>query len=205
MRQYSVGCPQCAFVVRFHDSALLGRTGQCPKCHHKFILIERAEPEPPAPDTPQEATERSHGPMNLSAETRDRRQSSADPVKTKTLGVRKDISAVAVPASKDAASVPPAVTPPARKPAPVARKVREPRWETEVSRGFPPGQQSLPMRWVFPDPLAATTVAVIGLGAAMAAGAADLLFPSNSGLVLGLWSTLGGAVAAGCLVRRRRR
>lgn len=40
-----IPCPKCGSVLKLRDRSLLGRTGKCPKCSHRFLL---AEPEPAA-------------------------------------------------------------------------------------------------------------------------------------------------------------
>ncbi len=50
----SIPCPKCSAVLKLRDSSLLGKTGKCPKCQHRFVLrdpdeVEMELVEAPAP------------------------------------------------------------------------------------------------------------------------------------------------------------
>lgn len=39
----SIPCPQCGAVLKLRDARLMGKTGKCPKCEHKFVLRDPDE------------------------------------------------------------------------------------------------------------------------------------------------------------------
>ena len=39
----SIPCPQCSAVLKLRDARLLGKTGKCPKCEHRFVLRDPDE------------------------------------------------------------------------------------------------------------------------------------------------------------------
>jgi len=43
MSSLQIPCPQCGAGLRLRDPKLLGKTGKCPKCGHKFVLQEPDE------------------------------------------------------------------------------------------------------------------------------------------------------------------
>lgn len=52
----SIPCPQCGAILKLRDPSMLGRTGKCPKCAHRFPLhdpdeVEMELAESPAPST----------------------------------------------------------------------------------------------------------------------------------------------------------
>src|SRR5579871_2869583 len=44
-----IPCPQCGAELRLPDRKLLGKTGKCPKCSHRFLLQESEEAEQATP------------------------------------------------------------------------------------------------------------------------------------------------------------
>ncbi len=50
MAGLKVPCPKCQSVLKLKDRSLLGKTGKCPKCGHRFVLTEpQPKPEQPKP------------------------------------------------------------------------------------------------------------------------------------------------------------
>ncbi|MCG6155101.1 zinc-ribbon domain-containing protein [Rubinisphaera margarita] len=49
MSGVKIPCPKCQSVLKLKDRSMLGKTGKCPKCGHKFEL---QEPTPQKPDAP---------------------------------------------------------------------------------------------------------------------------------------------------------
>ncbi len=52
----SIPCPKCGAILKLRDASLLGKTGKCPKCEHRFVLrdpdeVEMELVESPAPGT----------------------------------------------------------------------------------------------------------------------------------------------------------
>ena len=45
MSAFQVPCPKCGAVLKLRDRAMLGRTGKCPKCGHRFLLTDPDEVE----------------------------------------------------------------------------------------------------------------------------------------------------------------
>src|SRR4051812_9827676 len=41
----SIPCPECGAVLKLRDASLLGKTGKCPKCSHRFVLRDPDEVE----------------------------------------------------------------------------------------------------------------------------------------------------------------
>ncbi|MES2791415.1 MAG: hypothetical protein V4719_17490 [Planctomycetota bacterium] len=56
----SIPCPQCSAVLKLRDSSLLGRTGKCPKCSHKFLLRDPDEVEMELVEAPAPRTQRAN-------------------------------------------------------------------------------------------------------------------------------------------------
>lgn len=54
-----IPCPKCGSVLKLRDRSMLGRTGKCPKCSHRFTL---AEP-PPAPRSEEVELELAESPV----------------------------------------------------------------------------------------------------------------------------------------------
>ncbi len=57
----SIPCPKCGAILKLRDASLLGKTGKCPKCEHRFVLrdpdeIEMELVESPAPATGRAST-----------------------------------------------------------------------------------------------------------------------------------------------------
>ena len=172
MQQFAVTCPNCRFVLQFYDSTLLGRKGRCPKCRHKFVL-----------EQPEKAEET-------------REQARPTPAKPKS---------AASPPSRAPSPAAAKVPSPSPKSAAAGREKSEQPWETDFNRGLGFRKTTLSARWVFPDALSIWTVAVVGVGAAGAGALANLLVDPDHpyfGPILALSAALGGAIAAGCLVRR---
>jgi len=56
-----IPCPECDSVLKLPDRSLLGKTGRCPSCRHKFVLVEPEEVElqladGPVDTSPQQGT-----------------------------------------------------------------------------------------------------------------------------------------------------
>ncbi|MCA8989244.1 MAG: hypothetical protein KDA78_16470 [Planctomycetaceae bacterium] len=49
MTAIKIPCPECQAVLKLPDRSLLGKTGKCPKCQHRFVLTEPAAAEPEVP------------------------------------------------------------------------------------------------------------------------------------------------------------
>lgn len=49
---FTVPCPKCGSNLKLRDRALLGKVGKCPKCQHKFKLVEPEEVELELADEP---------------------------------------------------------------------------------------------------------------------------------------------------------
>jgi len=49
MSGVKIPCPQCQSVLKLKDRSMLGKTGKCPKCGHKFVLEEPAPKQPESP------------------------------------------------------------------------------------------------------------------------------------------------------------
>jgi len=45
MQSILIPCPKCGSELRLNDRRLLGRKGKCPKCQHRFLLLEPKEVE----------------------------------------------------------------------------------------------------------------------------------------------------------------
>lgn len=54
----SIPCPECGAILKLRDSSLLGKTGKCPKCAHKFVLRDPDEVEMELVETPAPAVGR---------------------------------------------------------------------------------------------------------------------------------------------------
>ena len=57
----SIPCPKCSAVLKLRDSSLLGKTGKCPKCEHRFVLrdpdeVEMELVEAPAPRSQRDSS-----------------------------------------------------------------------------------------------------------------------------------------------------
>lgn len=55
----SIPCPKCSAVLKLRDSSLLGRTGKCPKCEHRFVLRDPDEVEMELVEAPAPRSQRS--------------------------------------------------------------------------------------------------------------------------------------------------
>ena len=61
MASMQIPCPECGSVLKLPDRSLLGKTGRCPSCRHKFVLVEPEEVElqladGPVDTSPQQGT-----------------------------------------------------------------------------------------------------------------------------------------------------
>lgn len=54
----SIPCPQCGTVLKLRDASLLGKTGKCPKCSHRFVLRDPDEVEMELVESPAPAAGR---------------------------------------------------------------------------------------------------------------------------------------------------
>lgn len=59
----SIPCPKCGAILKLRDATLLGKTGKCPKCSHRFVLRDPDEVEMELVESPAPAAGRaSSGP-----------------------------------------------------------------------------------------------------------------------------------------------
>lgn len=189
MEQFTVTCPKCRFVLKFHDPKLLGRKGRCPACRHKFILNQA------------EQTASSAAAIRVDASP------PATPSKTKA--DRADSATII--ASSPAAAKSSAVKPRAA----ASRKKGGSRWKADYQRGLGSQRPTLSARWVLPDVLAVSTVTVISMGAIIGASITEFVATSwpqavsaalpaalQGEMILPLAAAAGGTLAACCLVRK---
>ncbi|MDB5339320.1 MAG: hypothetical protein JWN70_4939, partial [Planctomycetaceae bacterium] len=56
----SIPCPKCGSVLKLRDSSLLGKTGKCPKCEHRFVLRDPDEVEMELVEAPAPRSQRAN-------------------------------------------------------------------------------------------------------------------------------------------------
>ncbi|MGC1274714.1 MAG: hypothetical protein WBC44_13490 [Planctomycetaceae bacterium] len=83
-----IPCPKCGSVLKLRDRSMLGRTGKCPKCSHRFTL---AEPTP-APKSEEVELELAESPVE---------ETVARPSAARRVGHAESSAATAEPPSVD--------------------------------------------------------------------------------------------------------
>lgn len=54
----SIPCPKCGAILKLRDASLLGKTGKCPKCEHRFVLRDPDEVQMELVESPAPAASR---------------------------------------------------------------------------------------------------------------------------------------------------